>query len=406
MSKDDSVKAPEDHGTASTFATYLNVVCIIAGSGTLSLPQAVALGGWTSLSFFIFTALATTYTSHLLISCLYCKQGQRLEQFADIGEASFGKVGRYLAKLFHYSVSLSSPTVYIYLTGENVFASFKILYGREILTRELWSIIGAVIILVPFALAKTLREVALLGIFGTFSTAVVVGVVAIYGGLDVPAVVGITQPIVFDTLGSSLAIIAFAYGGTVCFPHVEASMRNPKAWTSVVGYGVATSTVFYFIVSITGYIYFGNTVEGNILKSLPQGVVAVVVYLLITLHVLVAAPIFLASFALEQENILNITVQHMGPQREFLIRVLFRASIVVLLTLAAVFVPNLTSLTGLAGAIANCMTIFIIPIICHFKLYGWRNRHFWEVPFAIAILIVGVFGLLFGTIDTIKNWGK
>ncbi|KAI0242313.1 hypothetical protein L0F63_002532 [Massospora cicadina] len=343
----------EDHGTASSFAAYFNVVCIIAGSGTLGLPYAVALGGWTSMLFFVFTSFATVYTSKLLIECLYYREGHRLEQFADIGEASFGKVGRYLAKTFHYSVSLSSPCVYIFLTGDNTFHALDILLGKKILSPEAWKIIGGCIVLVPFALAKTLREVAVLGIFGTFSTAVVVAVVAIYGGITYanadPSVAILRETISFKTLGSSLAIIAFAYGGSVVYPHVEASMRNPKAWNSVVAYGVATSSVMYMLIGSLGYLYYGAGVKDNILNSLPPDWITVVVYFLITFHVLVAAPIFLASFALEQENILHITTHHMSPSREFLLRVIFRTSIVVVLTMVAVLVKNFNFLAALAG---------------------------------------------------------
>lgn len=400
-----SKEVEEDHGTASSFAAYFNVVCIIAGSGTLGLPFAVALGGWISMLFFVFTTFATIYTSKLLIECLYYREGHRLEQFADIGEASFGKVGRYLAKIFHYSVSLSSPCVYIFLTGDNTFNALGILLGKEILSPELWKIIGGCIVLVPFAFAKTLREVALLGIFGTFSTAVVVSVVAVYGGINYASVdpsTAIKEIIRFETLGSSLAIIAFAYGGSVVYPHVEASMRNPKAWNSVVAFGVATSSAMYMITAILGYLYYGKGVGDNILNSLPQDWITVMVYFLITIHVLVAAPIFLASFALEQENILHITTHHMSPSREFIFRVIFRTFIVVVLTMVAVLAKNFNLLASLAGAIGNCMTIFLIPIICHFKLFGWRHRAFWELPFAVLIVLLGLVGLIFGTYGALK----
>lgn len=36
-------------GTGTFFTAYFNVVCVVAGTGTLGLPRALALGGWLGL---------------------------------------------------------------------------------------------------------------------------------------------------------------------------------------------------------------------------------------------------------------------------------------------------------------------------------------------------------------------
>jgi amino acid permease len=36
-------------GSGSFFTAYFNVVCVVAGTGTLGLPKALAIGGWLGL---------------------------------------------------------------------------------------------------------------------------------------------------------------------------------------------------------------------------------------------------------------------------------------------------------------------------------------------------------------------
>lgn len=381
-------------------------MCVVAGAGTLGLPYGIKEGGWVSISFFILTTFVSIYTSKLLIECLYYKQGERLSQFADIGEASFGKSGRYFANFFSASVSLSSPCIYILLTGNNVFAVLKQTLNRDILTEQYWIAIAGVVVLVPFALAKTLKEVALLGVFGAFTTLFVVLTVAIKGGIDFPGDPSTYVPIKvvnWDGLSNSFAIIAFAYGGSVVYPHVESTMKNPKAWNKVVVFAVMTVSAMYLLIAITGAFYYGENVKNIILNSIPASAASITVYILITLHVVVAAPIFLCSFALEQEKVLKIDTKHMSASREFIFRVLFRTFLVVVLTLIAMFVPYFDVLTGVAGAVANCMTVLLIPVVCHYKLYGWRHRSFLEHVLAVVIIFMSIFGLVMGTYSSIVN---
>lgn len=394
----------DDSRTSTSFAAYFNIVCVVAGAGTLGLPYAIRKGGWVALGFFPFTSLVSIYTSKLLIECLYYKPNQRLEQFSDIGEAAFGKFGRYFAKVFHYAVSLSFSCSYIFLTGNNTFSVLEQLKYSGGLTAFWLKAIAGFVVLVPFTLCKTLREVTLLGVSGAFTTISVVLCVAIYGGISFdPSKPVERNPFEETTFAQSLGIIAFAYGGSVVYPHVEATMKNPRSWTRIVSYAVVSVTAIYMLVAATGYAYYGNEVEDNILDSIKSGTMSIIMYVVFTLHLVVAAPIYLCSFALENERILKIDTQNMSRTREFIIRVLFRSSIVVILTLIAMFVENFSFLSSLCGAIANCMTVFLIPVICHFKLYGWRKRSIWELIFAAITVFVGLFGFVVSTYITIQE---
>lgn len=56
-------------GTGSSFLAYFNVVCVIAGTGTLGLPAALKLGGWIGL---VILFLAWTMSIVSLFSPCLC----------------------------------------------------------------------------------------------------------------------------------------------------------------------------------------------------------------------------------------------------------------------------------------------------------------------------------------------
>ncbi|KAI9292821.1 hypothetical protein K502DRAFT_325628 [Neoconidiobolus thromboides FSU 785] len=397
--------AKDDHRTGSSFGAYVNIVCVVAGTGTLGLPYAVKQGGWISLVFFVLTAFIAIYTSRLLIECLYYKPNQRLEEFPDVGEAAFGKFGRYFVKVFHYSISLSAACIYILLTGKTVSSLISDFNnGNDILGFRIWILIAGVIITVPSAVLKSLKEVAILAAFGAFCTLVVVFCVAIGGGIqynspDHPPPV--TEVAIWRGIPLSLATIAFSYGGNVVYPHVEGSMRHPKSWNKVMMFAVGSITFMYLLIGITGYLYYGSDVKSPILDSLPQGAASVIAKVLITLHVILAAPIYICSFSLEQENLLKIDRKYISASREFVLRVILRTIIGAILTVIAMFVPYFSALMSLVGAISNCLIVFLVPVACHYKLFGWRNRPIWEYILTVVVIIVGLLGLILGSIDSV-----
>lgn len=69
----DSIKQ-DQHRTGSSFGAYFNVVCVVAGTGTLGLPYAINTGGWITILLFFIAAILAMYTGKLLVECLYYKE--------------------------------------------------------------------------------------------------------------------------------------------------------------------------------------------------------------------------------------------------------------------------------------------------------------------------------------------
>ncbi|KAK9712820.1 hypothetical protein K7432_006892 [Basidiobolus ranarum] len=393
------------HRTGSSFGAYFNIVCVIAGTGTLQLPLALNQGGWISVFMIVLSACIATYTGQLLIKCLYYDGVTRLPDYPSIGEAAFGKFGKLFVRVFYYSILLGASCIYILLAGQN---AWELLRGWGVAASEkVCIIVAAVIICLPYIALKSLKEVAILAIFGAVATLVVVLVVVIEGFIQLPSLVptATTEYGHAFARGSgipiALASISFSYGGNVIYPHVEEGMRNPKSWNKVLFLAIATITGMYLLISVCGYYVYGNAAKSPIYLNIPHNAGYYIAVILITIHVILAAPILLTSFANEMEMIFKIDRKYHSASKEFLLRGALRTVVIVVLTVIALFLPYVPELMSLIGALSNCIIVFVAPIVLYLKLYGWKSVSKLELLWCLIVVAVGLLGCILGAKDAI-----
>ncbi|KAJ1911315.1 hypothetical protein H4219_005978, partial [Mycoemilia scoparia] len=136
-----------------------------------------------------------------------------------------------------------------------------------------------------------------------------------------------TNLLIIQGLPMAIGSITFAYCGVAIYPHVEASMRHPQNWSRVLLLSMITITTFYAIISISGYWAFGNQALSPILDNLPDNSLRTAANILITLHVILAAPIMMTSLALEIETAFGISRQYRSRTFEFVARFIIRTCI-------------------------------------------------------------------------------
>lgn len=108
------------HGKGNILTAYFNVVCVVAGTGTLGLPKAFAVGGWLGILTLLLAHAMAVYSGIVLIRCLYYKPGQRLHDIKGIGTAAFGRIGYLVASVLHLLIIFGSPALYLVLAGSNM----------------------------------------------------------------------------------------------------------------------------------------------------------------------------------------------------------------------------------------------------------------------------------------------
>ncbi|KAF9913872.1 hypothetical protein BX616_009403 [Lobosporangium transversale] len=402
-------------GKATNFQAYVNVVSVLAGAGTLGLPAALRDAGWVGLVILVLACAMAIYANQKLIKCLYYDGRTRLREYPDIAHAAFGMTGRVVVAFFYNSIALGGPVLYLILTGTNIH-DLASSVGSSITLKQ-WIMIAAAIMVVPIIVTKTMREVAFLSIFVALSTAIVVFIVMIAAIIDSKDIGLMTKPdgslapihhdiVIPRNLPLALATFAFSYGGNVIFPHVEESMKNKRAWNKIIFWGVLTVTLLYVLCSISGYAIYGDIVKSPIYQNLPGGATRTISTIIITLHVLLAIPLFLTTFNLQIENALKLESRGFSSKVEWLYRAIIRTSSMVLVTVIALFFPYFGQMMSLLGAMSDGMLTFVFPILFYLKLFGFKKTNKAELVVMILVVIIGTAGAVIGTIDAIKELAR
>ncbi|KAF9331113.1 hypothetical protein BGZ91_012243 [Linnemannia elongata] len=402
-------------GKATNFQAYVNVVSVLAGAGTLGLPAALRDAGWVGLIILALACAMAIYSNQKLIKCLYYDGRNRLREYPDVAAAAFGLPGRIVVTFFYNSIALGGPVLYLILTGSNIH-DLASSVGSTITLKQ-WIMIAAAIMVVPIIVTKTMREVAFLSIFGALSTAIVVFIVmvaAIIDSKDFDTVTypdKTTGPVLHDVaiprnLPIALATFAFSYGGNVIFPHVEESMKDKRAWNRIILWGILTVTVLYVLCSTTGYAVYGNVVQSPIYKNLPGGATRTISTIIITLHVLLAIPLFMTTFNLQIESALKLESRGLSTKTEWFYRAIIRTLSMILVATIALFFPYFGQMMSLLGALSDGMLTFVFPVVFYLKLYGIKKVGKIELVIMALIIIIGTAGSAIGTVDAVKELAK
>ncbi|KAI8096559.1 transmembrane amino acid transporter protein-domain-containing protein [Halteromyces radiatus] len=386
------------HGQGSFLTAYFNVVCVVAGTGTLGLPHAFAQGGWLGILILLLAYFMSVYSGIVLIRCLYYKPGQRLHDFKEIGVAAFSWPGYLVSSCLHILNLFGCPALYLVLAGGNMVTLLKGTAGE--LNHSYWVIIWGVFLLIPSLVLKTLREVTAIAAIGALCTMIAVFIVLIQSPMNRLADPQ-TSSVIWTGFPSSLATIAFSFGGNNTYPHVEHALKKPHQWKWAVFAGLTTCTCLYFLTAVPAYHSFGRFAVSPIYNSLPAGVGQTIAIIVMTIHVIFAIPIYTTSFSLEFEKFSRATDERLGKVGAWFARAVIRTATMVILCLLAIFVPYFDDFMGLIGALANCGLVFLLPVSCYLKLTGVRNKPWYELAFCALTLFLGIVGVIFGTKDAV-----
>ncbi|CAI2180086.1 9498_t:CDS:2 [Funneliformis geosporum] len=369
----------KDH-KGSNWSAYINIVCVVAGSGTLGIPYAIQQGGWITILLLILSATMNIYANIKLIECLYKNNETRRISMSQVANDAFGKIGLGFVAFFFNSLSIGCPILYLILSGENFQILFKDNLGID-LGMETWVVICGSIMCIPFVLLKSMKETSWLSVLGALTTGMVVFVVLFTSLADLPNNRDNEHQLInLKNMPIALATVFFSYGGNIVYPHIEASMEHPKEWPKVFSLATATITIFYLLIGVSAYLTYGVTTLSPIYKSLPPGLALSTTIIMISIHILLALPIYQTAFALEIEDYLSINI-----------------------TTLAIAIPYFANVMALLGALGNGVLLIVMPILIWIKLFGWNSLNGWkEKSWVIFVLMFAIFGAIVGTIEAIS----
>ncbi|KAG1461368.1 hypothetical protein G6F56_005747 [Rhizopus delemar] len=392
------------HGNGGFMTAYFNVVCVVAGTGTLGLPKAFAEGGWLGILILILAYAMAVYSGIVLIRCLYYQPGKRLHDYKAIGTAAFGWAGYIVASALHLLNLFGCPALYLVLAAGNMTSLLEGTKGE--LNYKIWTVIWGVFLLIPSLVMRTLKEVTVIAAMGAICTMIAVFIVLIQGPMyhnAHPEVPVVHESVIWNGFPLALSTIAFSFGGNNTYPHVEHALKKPHQWKWALTAGLSTCVSLYFLTAVPGYWSFGSSTQSPIYNSLPDGTGKLISMIVMTIHVIVAIPIYSTSFSLEFEQFVKCTDERLGKLGCWAGRAVIRTVTMGILVILACFIPYFDDFMGLIGALANCGLVFLLPILCYLKLTGIRNKPWYELAFCALTLFLGIIGCVFGTIDAIKS---
>ncbi|KAF9923404.1 hypothetical protein FBU30_006538 [Linnemannia zychae] len=400
----------ERAGGVGTFKTIAGLVCVIGGTGTLGIPKALAESGWLGTSLIFLALIMSTYTGHILIQCLYLKTTKRRESYQDIARDAYGAPGHYFALAVVIINLFGCAVLYVILSATLIEAMTRE-YGHVDTPVYVYVMVCTAFVWICLICTKSMKEIALLSILGACAT---VGVVYITVGMSVDmllhhyaSTITATHKLVdWAKLPLALATISFAYGGNVVYPHVEQSMRYPCHWTKALWVALLVCFVMYISIAVAGYAAFGNETLSPILRNLPSGALSVTANSLITVHVLLAAPILLTSLSMMIER--SITKQFPrfaegNSFEQFLKRAGPRTVTMFLTGLVAGIVPYFGDVMDLLGSLTQCLLVFVMPIVFYYRLGGLKRASWFTMSWALSVLIIGLIAMVLGTVDAVKH---
>ncbi|KAJ9056898.1 hypothetical protein DSO57_1027911 [Entomophthora muscae] len=388
-------------GKGSSLGAYFNILNALAGVGTLGMGAVLASSGWVMLVVILVAGLVSVYTGTLLVKCMEKKSSVLVETYPDVGMASFGVIGRTVVQFCQYTIIGGGVTMYIVYAGTQMQGFAQFLH-YEAVNRWMFILAAGIVVWLPLVSLKTVREVAWISAMGGIATllAVIICVSLCFNKL--PSQTNVEYDVfVIKHFADGLAIISFAYGGTMIFPHVYRSMAKPQQWNFTVTAAILTASLMYLIMSSVGYATFGKATKNPIFNHFDGSGFKWAAALLLGAHVLCAGTVFLCSLCLEIERFLSVSIEQMGRQREFCFRAIIRSSVLAGLVLTGCIVNQFELIMNLVGAFSECMLVFIVPTVCHLKMFGIRGRQAWEYPVIVITLIVALVCVIQGTYNAV-----
>lgn len=403
------LESPSTEGL-NVLKTCFFIVGIIAGTGFLTLPQAVDYAGWIGFILIVLCCFVSAYTGDILGDCWTIVSERHPEYrvvkvgypYPAIGQEAYGKIGRMIISFSINFTQFGATVVYVLLASENIM---KLLPTDSVLNCcYVTIIIGGV--MTPFTWLRTPKDfwgIAAVATFatGTASIILLVDIVRYGTGVDVGDVQHTTVDVV--SLFTAYGTICFAFNGHPAFPTFQADMKEPRKFGKSLVLGYMIVLLMYLPSSVAAYFIYGKKVEANVLNAVPNGPAATIVSVLMTVHLLLGIVIVINPLSQELDHLFHI------PQHFTWRRMLSRSTVMATVMFVAVSVPHFSSILSLVGGSTISILGFICPPLFYMKLCRARPG-FPRRPIALhkmvllyEIVVIGVLAGIAATYSAITD---
>ncbi|CAL4955638.1 unnamed protein product [Urochloa decumbens] len=399
-------------GGASFSRSCLNLSNVISGVGMLSVPYALAQGGWLSLALFALVGAVCYYTGELVARCMRAggdSGGAAVRSYPDIGQLAFGAAGRKAIGAVMYAELYLVAISFLVLEGDNLDkllpgAAVALPGGGLLRGRQLFILAAAAVIL-PTTWLRDLSVLAYVSAVGLVASAALTASL-VWAGIAEHGFHA-KDGNVFSLAGlpTSLSLYFVCFSGHGVFPTVYTSMRHKKDFTKVLLTSSVLCSLNYAVTAVLGYLIYGDDVKSLVTLNLPSGKVYTRVAILTTL----VTP--LAKFALVIQPItagveekLSLAGAGAGRGGSLLRRAAISTGVLASTVVAACTVPFFGYLMSFIGSSLNVTVAVLFPCLSYLRIYGPRGGiRRGEAVGIVGILVVGVCVAVVGTYTSLHQ---
>ncbi|XP_050381512.1 amino acid transporter AVT1I [Argentina anserina] len=390
---------PYSKATTSTLKTCFNGLNALSGVGILSVPYALATGGWSSLALLFLIAGSAFYTGLLIKRCM--DMDSSIRTYPDIGDRAFGKKGKLLMSVFMNLELYLVATGFLILEGDNLHNMFPDMGfevdGFKIGGKECFIVIVALIVL-PTVWLDNLSLLSYVSASGVLASAIILGSILWTGAFDGVGFHEKGSPVKWRGIPTAISLYAFCYCAHPVFPTLYTSMRNKKQFSNVLLICFILCTICYASMAVFGYLMFGSGVQSQITLNLPTNKISSQVAIYTTL----VNPI--SKFALMVTPIMAAAKRWFPRyQNKRFFNIFLSTTLVISCVIVALAVPFFAYLMALVGAFLSVTASIIMPCSCYLKISGSYRKIGCEMLIIWGIILLGVGVVIFGTYTSLVD---
>lgn len=351
-------------GTASTWATLMNLVAATVGAGIMSLPSAIAEVGWVPGFLLLVMATAVSMLCCILVARSIVMAPQ-CESSEELAHAAYGPRMERLVLIVNNCDLFATCVVLLVASRDACLNVSHTLSGSQ------WLIVVGV--LCGFlSLPKDMSGLSAASSFGvaTLFVFVLTYVVDAFEAVGEPGGQDMANW-ALPSLASSASNIGFSYSCAILIPTMSKDMAKPKELPLVVysAHGMVFS--LYCMVAYAGYTCYGDSLQDADKKGINVMVNETARFIAgcsILVTIVVGYPCFLNPIAVAVEKWIQAP-----EEREMPTRVAVRLSIASASLFSALVLPFFYEVVSVTGAVtANSMCV-LFPILFFCRLLRLKN---------------------------------
>ena len=381
-----------------SFATIMNLLNSLIGAGILSIPSSFINSGLYVSLFLLFLMGLLAWIAAVMIMSL--QHRAKASGFDDLVYRICGKTGSIIFSILNLIFLVCATLAYLILGGDMILSWFSLAnYPIKGMWRAVLILVYALILPIPLTFP---RSISFLSYFSTVSLGSIVFFVIVMvikafqhclkNGMNSTVSYGRISIELFGSLSIFSASFALP---AVIIPIIRPFTPSIRKRSLVSFIAIIIAMILCSITGITGYLIFGQSTDGNVLKSFADNDILIII---------VRSAFFLVvSFAYPaiSQSIMGSWSDIIFKQNNPALLKTWKRIIIIVINngiplVIAMFLSSAKPAIAIGGAIGGNIVNYTFPSI----MWIIYSNHSWKAPKNLLCLLFALFGIATSIIST------